>query len=202
MTRRGDSWRSGPGRGRFPRRCGAHSSTGTGAAASRAAESGSARGITCATGRKGGRPRSATSPCSVASTTAPSTKRATRSSASPMGRSGSGGRTAGPCPTSRSRPRCPPIRSRPCARTTRRKGFASTRGQHARLAGGAPGSGLGNRCPASPGHASRGIFQGRVTSALGAMIASPACVLAPAPMARDPSDRIVSLAFLLACSGS
>ena len=88
--------------------------------------------IACATGRMEARPRSATSPCSVAGTTAPFTKRAIRSSASPMGRSCSGGRTAGPCPTSRSRPRCPPIRSRPCARTTRRKGFASTRGQHAR----------------------------------------------------------------------
>jgi Domain of unknown function (DUF222) len=45
----------GPGRGRSPRRCGGRCTIGTEAAASQAATPGSARGITCGTGRKGAR---------------------------------------------------------------------------------------------------------------------------------------------------
>ena len=106
-TTRDASWRSAPGPGRFPRRCGERSTIGTRAAASRAADCRSARGITSATGPKAAPPRSRTSPCSVAGTTARSTRRATRSIESPTARSASGGRTAGPCPRSHLRPRVP-----------------------------------------------------------------------------------------------
>jgi len=105
---------------------------GIAAAASRAAESLSARDITSATGRKGARPRCRTSRSSVAGTTAPSTRKATKSIDSPTAHSGSGGRTAGPCPRSRPRPRCPPIRSRAFARSTTRRGCACTRKRRAR----------------------------------------------------------------------
>jgi hypothetical protein len=87
----------------IPPPCGGPCATGTGAAASRAAGSGSARAITCATGRTAARPRSITSPSCAAGTTARSTRKATRWSAGWTARSGSGGRTGGPCP--RCRPR-------------------------------------------------------------------------------------------------
>src|SRR2546422_10457745 len=79
------SWRSARGRGPFRRRFGGRSTTGTGAAGSRAAGSGSDRDITSVTGPKGAPPRSRISPCSVAATTAPFTRRATSSIDSPNG---------------------------------------------------------------------------------------------------------------------
>ena len=143
-------------------------------------------------------PRPALSPV----TTAPSTKRATRSSASPMGRSGSGGRTAGPCPTSRSRPRCPPIQ------------VQALRAHHRGTRASPP---YADSMP-RPGWGSAWIWAGQSMSCIpwprepwdlsGEGDVRPRrdhclpCLRAcPAPMARDPSDRIVALAFLLGCSG-
>src|SRR5438552_7710915 len=74
-TARAAWWRSGPGPGRFPPHYGAPSSIGIKAAASRGAMGASPRGITSATGPTAGRPRSPTSPCSVAAITAPCTRR-------------------------------------------------------------------------------------------------------------------------------
>ena len=102
------------------------------AVASRAAGSRSVKGIMSAIGRKAAPPRSRTSPCSVAGTTARCTKRAIRSIDSPTARYSSGGRTASCYPKSRPRPRCPPIPSRPSGRSTTRRGSTSTRGQRAR----------------------------------------------------------------------
>ena len=127
----GASWRSGPGPERFPRRSGGRSTTGTAAAASRVAGSRWARGITSATGRKAARPRSPTSPCSVAVITARSTRRVTGSIHSPTAGSGSCGRTAGPCPRFRFQSLYPPIRCRLCERSTTAKASGSTRGLHA-----------------------------------------------------------------------
>jgi len=69
----------------------------------------------------------------------------------PMASSDSGDRTAGLCPRFRHRPRSQRIRSRTSGSGTRRRGSASMRGRRARAGWGSPGSGLGNRCPASPG---------------------------------------------------
>ena len=91
------------------RRYAERSTIATAAAASRAAASASARAITSVTGPTAAPPRSRTSRCCVAGTTAPSTRRATRSIDSRTASCGSAGRTAGSCPTSRRRLRCPAI---------------------------------------------------------------------------------------------
>ena len=102
-TRRGRPRRGSrsPGPERFLRRCGARCTSGTRAAASRAADSGSARGITSATGRRAARPRSRTSLCCVAGTIARSTRRVIRSSGRPMVRCSSGDRMVGLYPRPR-----------------------------------------------------------------------------------------------------
>ena len=61
------------------------------------------------TGHKGAPPRSRISPCSVAGTTAPFTRRATSSTDSLTASFGSAARTAGFCPRSRIFPKCPAI---------------------------------------------------------------------------------------------
>ena len=96
----------------------------------------SAKGITSVTGPEGAPPRSRTSRCSAADTTARCTRKAIRSIDSLTARSASGDRTAGRYPRSRPRPLYLPIRSRPFARSTTHRGSACTRGRHAR-----PGSG-------------------------------------------------------------
>ena len=136
MTRTGAPLRSGPERGQFPRLCGARFTTGTAAAASRAAGSPLARGITSVTGRRAAQPRSRISPCSVAGTIARSMRRAIRSIGSQTACSNSGGRMAGSYPRSRRRLRCLPIRSKPSRHGTTRRGCVFTRGRRAR-----PGSG-------------------------------------------------------------
>ena len=109
------------------------------------------RRITSATGLRAARQRSRTSPWSVAGTTEQSTRRATKSNATPTARSGSGGPTAGPCLRRRRRPRCLTIRSRPSARA-RRAGPPSPRPHDVPgLAGEAPGRGMGYRRPSSAG---------------------------------------------------
>jgi hypothetical protein len=111
----------------FPRHCGGRFTTATMAAGFQAAESGSARAITSVTGPKVAPPRSRTSPCSVAGTTGRSTRRATTSIEGRTARFTSGGRRAGPCPTSRVRASCPPT---PCSSSehgTRPRGMSCTR---------------------------------------------------------------------------
>ena len=120
-----------PGPGRFPRRSGGPSTIATAAVASRAAESGSARAITSATGRREAPPRCRISLCSVAGTTAPSTRRAIRSIDRRTARSCSGGRTGEPYPRCRSQPPRPPILSRLCGRSTRSGVSGFTRGRRA-----------------------------------------------------------------------
>ena len=92
--------------------------------------SASARGITSATGPTAARPRSRTSRCSVAGTTAPSTRRATRSSDEPDGALRFRRPDGRPLPEVPPPPRCPPIPSRRSGRGTTRRAFAS----HARTA--------------------------------------------------------------------
>jgi uncharacterized protein (DUF433 family) len=131
----GALWKSGPGRGRFPLHCGERSINGTGGAAFLGANSPSARDIMSDIGRKADRPHCRTLPCSVADTTAPCTRRATRSIERPTARSDSGDRTAGLCPRSRLRPRCPRIRFKLFAHSMMHRGYTtSTRGRRA-LAG-------------------------------------------------------------------
>src|SRR5712691_10986979 len=125
------SSRSAPARGPSLRPFGGRSITGTGAAAFPAAGSHSARGTTSATGRTAARRRSRTSRCSVAGTTARSTRRATRWIDNPTASCGSGARTGGSCPRCRLPPRYPPIPSRLFGRGTTRRGSASTRERRA-----------------------------------------------------------------------
>ena len=134
MTMRAVCGRSGSGPGRFPLPYGEPSTIGTRAAASRGAACASPRGITSATGRTAGRPRSRTSRFSVVGTIARCTKRVTRSRVGPTGRSTSGGRTAGRCPTCRCLSRCPEIRSALSARLMKSWAFVSALGRRA-LAG-------------------------------------------------------------------
>jgi len=70
MTRRAESWRSAPGRGRFHPPYAARFSIGTTAAASRGVTAASPRVTTSAIGRRVGRPRLETSPCSAGGTIA------------------------------------------------------------------------------------------------------------------------------------
>ena len=151
---------------RFPRRCGERSTTGTGAAASRAVGSRWARGITCVIGRRAARRRSRTSPCSVTGTTARSTRTATRWSDTLMARSRSGDRTADPCPRHRLLRRCPPILPGPSGRGMTRRDSDSTRGRRAR-----------------PGGGSASTWAGRSTS----------CILWPREV-WEPYDRLRRLA--------
>ena len=81
----------------IPPPCGGRSPIGTGAAASRAAASASARGIISATGRTAARRRGRTSRFCAAGIIGRCTRRATRSRAGPTARSGSGARTAARC---------------------------------------------------------------------------------------------------------
>ncbi len=104
---------------------------GTEAAGFRAATDASPRGIISATGRTGARPRSRTSPCSVAAITAPSTRRATRSIETQTARSNSDGPMVGRCPRCRRRPPCPPIRCRFSRRATSLRGFIFMRARPA-----------------------------------------------------------------------
>ena len=123
-----------PGPARFPRRCDERSTTATAVAASRAAGSGSARAITSVTGPRVAPPRYRILPCSVAGTTAPSTRRATSVDRQADGelRFRRPGRPA-LCPRSHRLPRCPAVsRTGPLARGTERRGSPS--GRHARTA--------------------------------------------------------------------
>ena len=72
------------------------------------------------------------SPCCVAGTTAPCTRRATGWSDKPTASYTSGVRTGGACPRCRLPPRRPPIPSRPSGGCTRHGGSASTRGPRPR----------------------------------------------------------------------
>ncbi len=92
----------------------------------------SPRGIISAIGPTEARPRCRTSPSSVASITAPCTRRATRSRVYPTGLSSSGGRTVTRCLRCRRLLQCQRIPSRRSARVTLRKAFASTRGRGVR----------------------------------------------------------------------
>ena len=128
----GDAARRGgaeSGRARFPRRCGGRCTIEIGVAAFRAAMSRSARGITCATGRRAARLRCRTWRYSVAAITARCTRRVTRSSVGLTGPSSSGGRTAAHCLTCHRWRRCLPIRWRRCRRNTPRRGSAFTHGR-------------------------------------------------------------------------
>jgi hypothetical protein len=87
----------------------------------------SVRAITSVTGPRAALPRSRTSPCSVAGTTARSTRRATTSIETRTARFTSGGRTAGPCPKSRLRATCPPTPCSSSERRTRPMGVSCTR---------------------------------------------------------------------------
>ena len=77
---------------------------------------------------------------------------------SPTARSASGGRTAGPCPRSRLRPRCPTIRCRSSGRSTSRRASASTHGRLARAGWGNAWMWAGRSTSASSG---RGAVAGR-----------------------------------------
>ena len=124
----------GRGPGRFLPPCDGRSTIGTTVVASRAAPSASGKAIICATGPREDRPRSRTSRFSVVGTIARCTKRVTRSRVGPTGRSSSGGRTAGRCPTCRCLSRCPEIRSALSARLMKSWAFVSALGRRA-LAG-------------------------------------------------------------------
>ena len=82
----------------------------TAVAAFPAAECGLARAITSVTGPMEAPPPCRTSRCSAAGTTAPSTRRATRSTGSRTARCVSADRMAGSCPRSPRRPKSPAIR--------------------------------------------------------------------------------------------
>jgi hypothetical protein len=84
-------------------------------------------------------------PCSVAGTTALSTRRATRSIESRMATFSSAGRTGGSCPRFRLLPRCTAIPWRSSERGTTQRDFACTRGRRPRVGWGAPGRGVGDR---------------------------------------------------------
>jgi hypothetical protein len=137
------------------------------------------QGITCATGPRAAPPRSPTSPCSAAGTTARSTRRAIMSIASPTAHSSSGGRTGGSCPTFRRQPPCQSIGpGAPCP--ARGAGAPPPRADGVpALAGGAPGSGLGDRRPAPPGHASRATAS--ATRRIG--------IVSPQPLGSRPGSR-------------
>jgi hypothetical protein len=130
-TTRGAYSMSGPGRGRFRRRCDARFSIGTGAVAFRAATYGSDRAITSVTGRRAALPRSATSSCYAAAITTRSMKRATGSLEDPTARSTSVGRMAARSRRCRPRPRYPRIRFVRSARSLPRWDFGSTRERRA-----------------------------------------------------------------------
>src|SRR5438132_840249 len=135
-TARGASWKSGPGPGRFPPHCGAPSSIGIKAAASRGAMGASPRGITSATGPTEAQLRYRTSRCSAAGIIAPYTRRATRSRAYPTAPSSSGDRTATRCPRCRRRRRCQRIPSRRSESLTTRRACVSTHGRDVRVGSG------------------------------------------------------------------
>jgi Domain of unknown function (DUF222) len=130
-TTRGAYSRSGPGRGRFRRRCDARCSIGTGAVASRAATYGSDRATTFVTGPGAALPRSATSSCYAAAITTRYTKRVIGSLEDRTARSTSVGRMAGRYRRCRRPPRCPWIRFIRCTRSMRRWDFGSTRERRA-----------------------------------------------------------------------
>ena len=144
--------------GRFPQRYGGRSTTATAAAASRAVGSASDKAITFVTGRRAVPPRCPISRCSVAGTTARSTRRATGSIDSPTASFASAARTAGFCPRSHLLLKCPAIRSTSCERGTMRRGLSCTRTQRRR---GGWGCGLGDRCPAPVGDSGEGVSRRR-----------------------------------------
>ena len=79
------------------------------------------------TGRRAAPPRSRISLCSVAGTTAPSTRRATSSTDNRTASFDSVAPTAGSCPRSRLLPRCSAMPCRSCERGTMQRGSSYTR---------------------------------------------------------------------------
>ena len=145
--------------------CDGRSTIGTTVVASRAAPSASGKAIICATGPREDRPRSRTSRFSVVGTIARCTKRVIGSRASPMGRSCSGGRTAGRCPTSRRLSQCPTMSSRLYGRATPRKAFDSTRARRAQAGSGSAWMWDGRSTSCIPGRCPTRAFPQKSPSA-------------------------------------
>ena len=124
-----------------------------------------------AIGRKAGPPRSRTSLCSVAGTTARCTRRGIRPTPArwrvtvPAAGWPAPSRSPGP---GRGAP--DPVQALRAQHEA--QGSACTPGRVPVLAGGAPGCGLRDRCPASPGHTSPGIVKTRGQPAFDWMIAA------------------------------
>ena len=150
-------WKSAPGRARSRRRSGGRYSIGTRPAASRAATSGSPRGITCGIGPTAGRPSSRISPFSAAGIIGRCTRRAIRSSDYPTACSSSGDRMAGRCPMCPAPPVVPADPSGNAPGAERRAGTQASCADGARpVVRGTAGRALGDRrIAASAGEALR-----------------------------------------------
>jgi len=127
-TRTGGRWKSAPERARSHQRCGEPCGIGIRPAASRAAMSGSPRGITYGTGPTAVRRNYRIWRSSAAGITGQCTRRATSSSAYLTERSSSDGRMAGRCPPSRRPQRYPLIRRERSGRRTLRRASTSMHG--------------------------------------------------------------------------